>query len=132
VRPNAKSFFSYLILLLCCPEAGKSYTTTIPKNIPNGDYIIRHEIIGLHYATKMNGAQFFPSCSQVSITGGSNFSSLSAATKAPGAKFPGGYKATDPGIHVPDVSIAFLHVHIVQTIWCLTLLCRPGLHKQSV
>ena len=109
MRPNAVSFLSYQILLPCCPEAGKFYTTTIPKKHSEWGlcYPSCHEIIGLHYATKMNGAQFFPSCSQVSIAGGSNFTSLSPATKAHGAKFPGGYKASDPGIYyVPNVSVA--------------------------
>ena len=114
VRANTKSFLSYLIISPRYPEAGHSYTTTIPKNIPNGDYIIRHEIIALHFATKMNGAQLFPSCSQVSITGGTDFSSLSSATTAHGATFPGGYEATDPGVFVPKVSVALLSAQCVQ------------------
>jgi hypothetical protein len=84
-------------------ENGKSYTTKIPANIPNGDYIIRHELLALHFATKMNQAQFYPSCSQVRVIGGTSFSSLAAATNTGSAKFPGTYKSNDKGIYVPKV-----------------------------
>jgi len=96
-KPNSMSWYMADI------KAGKDFTTTIPANIPNGDYIVRHEMIALHFATSQEAAQLFPSCSQVRITGGSNLATMSAATSASPARFPGAYKASDPGIHVPKI-----------------------------
>jgi len=84
-------------------KAGKDYSTTIPEHIPNGDYIVRHEMIGLHFATSPDAAQLFPSCSQVRITGGSDVSSMNKVTNGVPAHFPGAYKATDPGIYTPKI-----------------------------
>ncbi|KAG8731023.1 hypothetical protein FRC12_019936 [Ceratobasidium sp. 428] len=74
------------------------YTVNVPKNIPNGDYIMRHEIIALHLADKKGGAEFYASCFQMRVTGGTGSGSI-----APTAKFPGAYSATDPGIFTPKV-----------------------------
>jgi cellulase len=35
-------------------------TTTIPKNLKAGNYVIRHEIIALHGGQSDNGAQLYP------------------------------------------------------------------------
>ncbi|KAF2477279.1 glycoside hydrolase [Lindgomyces ingoldianus] len=65
----------------------------IPSDIPAGDYLLRAEVIALHTAGQANGAQFYMSCYQLTVSGGG---SASPAT----VKFPGAYKATDPGIKV--------------------------------
>jgi len=96
-KPNSLSWYQEDI------KKGGAYTTTIPAHVPNGDYIMRHEIIALHFATEMNGAQFYPSCSQIRISGGSNAASLKAATTASPARFPGAYHANDKGIYTPNV-----------------------------
>lgn len=75
-------------------HAGKMYDVKLPDDLPSGDYIIRHEIIALHLADSLNGAEFYPSCSQFTI-GGSNTGSPNVT-----ASFPGAYKNTDPGIHI--------------------------------
>lgn len=36
---------------------GASWTVTIPKSIANGEYLLRHEILGLHVAGTVGGAQ---------------------------------------------------------------------------
>ena len=36
---------------------GASWTVTIPKSISNGEYLLRHEILGLHVAGTAGGAQ---------------------------------------------------------------------------
>ncbi|KAF8749111.1 Glycoside Hydrolase Family 61 [Rhizoctonia solani] len=56
-----------------------------------GQYLLRAEVIALHVASSVGGAQFYMSCYQLQVTGGG---SASPAT----VKFPGAYKATDPGI----------------------------------
>ncbi|CAE6503946.1 unnamed protein product [Rhizoctonia solani] len=64
---------------------------TIPPDIPAGNYLIRAEVIALHVAGSVGGAQFYMSCYQINVTGGG---AASPAT----VKFPGAYSATDPGI----------------------------------
>lgn len=64
----------------------------IPKNTPSGDYLARIEHIGLHAASTVNGAQFYLSCGQITVTGGGS------GTPSPLVSFPGAYSPTDPGI----------------------------------
>jgi hypothetical protein len=74
---------------------------TLPSNITPGGYLVRHEIIALHLATQMGGAEFYPSCSQLSIGGnGTGVPSSSELVTLPGA-----YHDDDPGIYVPGVNI---------------------------
>ncbi|KAG8955027.1 hypothetical protein FRC03_011312 [Tulasnella sp. 419] len=73
-------------------KAGKPYTITLPKNIPNGNFLMRHEIIALHLAPKLDGAEFYPTCIQLNVKGGTG--SVPSST----VRFPGGYKNTDAGI----------------------------------
>lgn len=65
----------------------------IPADIAPGDYLLRAEVIALHVAGGLNGAQFYPSCYQITVAGSGS------ATPA-GVSFPGAYKNTDPGILV--------------------------------
>ncbi|KAI0796064.1 glycosyl hydrolase family 61-domain-containing protein [Abortiporus biennis] len=67
------------------------FDVTIPSDIAPGDYLLRAEVIALHVASSIGGAQFYMSCYQVSVTGGG---SASPAT----VHLPGAYSATDPGI----------------------------------
>ncbi|TDL20234.1 glycoside hydrolase family 61 protein F [Rickenella mellea] len=68
------------------------YTFTIPATLKAGQYIIRHEIIALHSAYVYPGAQFYPSCLQVQVTG--------TGTKLPTSfvSFPGAYTPSTPGV----------------------------------
>ncbi|KAJ7606611.1 glycoside hydrolase family 61 protein [Roridomyces roridus] len=79
--------------------AGVPANMTLPTNILPGAYLIRHEIIALHLATDLGGAEFYPSCTQIRITGNGNGKPTSDEV----VRFPGGYSDTDPGILVPDV-----------------------------
>jgi hypothetical protein len=69
-----------------------SFTFTIPKSLPSGDYLLRAENIAIHAASSTGGAQFYISCAQITVTGGGS------GTPGPTISLPGGYKATDPGI----------------------------------
>ncbi|KAH6669957.1 glycoside hydrolase family 61 protein [Halenospora varia] len=68
-----------------------TWTTVIPTTIESGNYVLRHEIIGLHAAGQTNGAQNYPQC-------------VNLAIKSTGTDKPAGvlattfYKASDPGI----------------------------------
>jgi hypothetical protein len=70
---------------------------TIPTNLPAGEYLVRHEIIGLHLGNVPGGAEFYPSCFQVRL----GQSEVRSATLPPADKsvtFPGGYTDDEPGI----------------------------------
>ncbi|KAL1594267.1 hypothetical protein SLS59_008891 [Nothophoma quercina] len=67
-------------------------TATMPKNLKAGNYVIRHEIIALHGGQSDNGAQLYPQCLNLKITG--------SGSVAPSGGVAGTslYKRTDPGI----------------------------------
>ncbi|KAK6356920.1 hypothetical protein TWF718_001258 [Orbilia javanica] len=73
---------------------GNSYTLTLPKKIKNGQYLLRHEIIALHAAHEEKGAQFYPSCTNIEITGATGENTPDTV------KIPGAYSASDPGIFI--------------------------------
>ena len=70
-----------------------SWTVTIPKNIAPGNYILRHEIIALHSAESAGGAQMYPHCINLAISG-------SGTEKPTGVLGTALYKEADPGIEV--------------------------------
>ncbi|KAF7587123.1 hypothetical protein BBP40_007694 [Aspergillus hancockii] len=65
---------------------------TIPADLPDGEYLIRSEHIGVHGAHD-GQAEFYYECAQVKITGGGN------GTPGPTVKFPGAYKKDDPSFN---------------------------------
>ncbi|KAL4809388.1 glycosyl hydrolase family 61-domain-containing protein [Aspergillus unguis] len=68
-----------------------SWTVTIPSDIASGGYVLRHEIIALHSAGSENGAQNYPQCVNLDVTGGGSASpSGTLGTEL--------YTPTDPGI----------------------------------
>ncbi|KAI5785171.1 glycosyl hydrolase family 61-domain-containing protein, partial [Pyronema domesticum] len=69
-----------------------SYTVTVPKDLKAGLYVLRHELLALHEANKPNGAQFYPVCINLEVSG------FGSAVPKDTCKFPGGYKADDAGI----------------------------------
>ncbi|KAB5590486.1 Polysaccharide monooxygenase [Ceratobasidium theobromae] len=74
-------------------ENNSIYTFTIPPTLKAGQYIIRHEIIALHSAYAYPGAQFYPSCIQVEVTGSGTETGPSELVA-----FPGAYTSSTPGI----------------------------------
>ena len=77
------------------PTGAKSVSVTIPRCLQDGEYLLRAEHIGLHSAGSAGGAQFYISCAQITVTGGSGTYSPKSLVS-----FPGAYKATDPGIMI--------------------------------
>ena len=65
---------------------------TIPSCIPAGYYLVRHETIALHAAYAYPGAQFYPGCHQLEVTGGGSTSPSGLVS------FPGAYSSSDPGV----------------------------------
>ncbi|KAI9504836.1 glycosyl hydrolase family 61-domain-containing protein [Coemansia spiralis] len=68
------------------------FNATIPTNIPSGDYIVRTELLALHQAKQIGGAQFYPNCVIVTVTNGQG------SSQPKGYAIPGIYAPTDPGI----------------------------------
>jgi len=74
-------------------------TVQIPSDLRPGTYVVRHEIIALHYSfkedttKKTSGAQLYPNCIKVRVSG-------TGVAAPPGEKFPGAYDWRDPGILV--------------------------------
>ncbi|KAF2179518.1 lytic polysaccharide monooxygenase [Zopfia rhizophila CBS 207.26] len=67
-------------------------STTIPRNLKAGNYVIRHEIIALHGAQNDDGAQNYPQCLNLKVSG--------SGTAVPSGGTPATslYTRTDPGI----------------------------------
>lgn len=70
---------------------GNSWMVQIPSDIAPGNYVLRHEIIALHSAGQQNGAQNYPQCFNLQVTG-------SGTQKPSGVLGTELYKADDAGI----------------------------------
>jgi cellulase len=68
-----------------------AWTVTIPDDIAPGQYVLRHEIIALHSAQDTNGAQNYPQCINIEVTG-------SGTAEPAGVVATELYTASDPGI----------------------------------
>ncbi|PIA13010.1 hypothetical protein COEREDRAFT_28738, partial [Coemansia reversa NRRL 1564] len=66
---------------------------SLPADIADGEYLLRAEIIALHAADSVGGAEFYANCVQIRVSGG-------GSAKPKGVSIPGVYKADDPGIHI--------------------------------
>ncbi|KAL4744524.1 hypothetical protein BDW72DRAFT_188332 [Aspergillus terricola var. indicus] len=75
-----------------CTWAKDRIEFTIPADLPDGEYLIRSEHIGVHGAHD-GQAEFYYECAQVKVTGGGN------GTPQDTIKFPGGYKKDDPSFN---------------------------------
>jgi lytic cellulose monooxygenase (C1-hydroxylating) len=69
-----------------------SWEVTIPRNLKAEKYVLRNEIIALHTAGTINGAQNYPQCFNIRVTGSGT---ASLPQGIPATQF---YKPTTPGI----------------------------------
>lgn len=68
-----------------------TWLVQIPEDIAPGNYVLRHEIIALHSAQSADGAQNYPQCFNLVISG--------TGTLSPSGTYGTDlYQATDPGI----------------------------------
>ncbi|KAK1573253.1 family 61 glycosyl hydrolase [Colletotrichum navitas] len=72
-------------------ENGNAWLVRIPANVAPGHYVLRHDIIALHNAGQQNGAQSYPQCINLEITG-------EGTDNPPGTPGTALYKANDAGI----------------------------------
>ncbi|EJD44215.1 hypothetical protein AURDEDRAFT_137469 [Auricularia subglabra TFB-10046 SS5] len=77
-RNSAMSFADYNLNQL---------TTTIPRSIPSGEYLVRIEQIGLHV---VGAPQWYISCAQINVTGGGSANPAKVSLPP--------YSASDPGL----------------------------------
>lgn len=74
-------------------QNNNSWLVQIPANLKAGNYVLRHETIALHSAGQANGAQNYPQCFNLEVTG--------SGTEVPeGVLGTELYTPTDPGIEV--------------------------------
>jgi len=79
-------------------------SATIPSNLPDGDYIVRHELIAMQLAMTEGGVEFYPACLQIHLSGGSSTQSTAALPSGDNVvNFPGDYHDADPGLFDPNV-----------------------------
>lgn len=69
-------------------------SVTLPANLAPGEYLIRHELLALHGAQAVGGAEFYPACAQLRVGGSKSGSAASTVS------FPGAYSDYDKGILV--------------------------------
>jgi hypothetical protein len=65
-------------------------TLQLPSDIKPGMYVLRTELLALHYANRAQ-PQFYPHCFNIYING-------TGTATPPGVKFPGAYKISDPSL----------------------------------
>jgi len=95
--------------------SNNSWLVGIPSNLEPGPYVLRHEIIALHYADKNDGAQNYPQCVNLWVEGRASQTAGGRAdpiqttvpkstvvSLLPGAGTPASnlYKPTDPGVAI--------------------------------
>ncbi|KAK8073084.1 glycosyl hydrolase family 61 [Apiospora saccharicola] len=70
---------------------GGTWTTKVPETLKAGNYVFRNEIIALHAAGQEGGAQHYPQCVNIAVTG----SGTELPEGTPGSSL---YDSKDPGI----------------------------------
>ncbi|KAK4871063.1 hypothetical protein LT330_000300 [Penicillium expansum] len=102
----------------------------IPHTIAPGHYVLRHELIALHSAGTEDGAQNYPQCFNLQVTG-------SGSDQPAGVLGTNLYRPTDPGIIVniytslstyvvPGPTLYSGAVSITQTTSAITASSTPG------
>ncbi|KAL7928299.1 glycoside hydrolase family 61 protein [Trichoderma chlorosporum] len=79
-----------------------TWVVKIPDDLASGNYVLRHELIALHSAESVDGAQNYPQCFNLAVTG-------TGSLQPTGILATDLYKETDPGIliNIYTSSIAY-------------------------
>jgi hypothetical protein len=83
----------------------ETYNYTIPLNLPNGDYLLRPQQLGIHNPYPAGIPQFYIECVQPTVTGGGT------GTPGPLVSIPGYIDGTEPG-YVVDIYTDFTNYSI--------------------
>lgn len=81
---------------------GARANSRLPANLAPGNYLVRHEIIALHLASRPGGAEYYPACVQIRVGGNGN----GRPQEDELVSFPGAYRDDHPGILVNAFSNA--------------------------
>ncbi|OAL56468.1 endoglucanase-like protein II [Pyrenochaeta sp. DS3sAY3a] len=81
---------------------GMTHEFKLPTGLASGEYLLRSEMLALHGAQTVGGAQFYIGCAQLKITG-----TGTAGSCGPTISLPGAYKAEDANIYIPNVYNGF-------------------------
>ncbi|KUJ23830.1 uncharacterized protein LY89DRAFT_712823 [Mollisia scopiformis] len=87
-----------------------SWAITIPSTLTPGNYVLRHEIIALHSAGSTDGAQNYPQCINLEVTG-------SGTASPAGTLGESLYTETDPGILVNIYTTGLTYTIPGPTLW---------------
>lgn len=71
----------------------EKWDVKIPEYVAPGNYVLRNEIIALHNAQDKNGAQLYPQCINLVVTG-------AGTVKPPGVPATQLYNFDDPGLNI--------------------------------
>ncbi|KAI1432998.1 endoglucanase II [Xylaria sp. CBS 124048] len=81
-------------------DLAQTYSYSIPSCIEDGDYLLRIQQLAIHNPWPAGIPQFYISCAQVTVTGGSGTADPTYC------QIPGAFQDTDPGytvnIYLPD------------------------------
>lgn len=73
----------------------------LPTGLASGEYLLRSEMLALHGAQTVGGAQFYIGCAQLKITG------TGSGTCTPTISLPGAYEENDENIYIPNIYNGF-------------------------
>jgi cellulase len=73
----------------------------LPTGLASGEYLLRSEMLALHGAQTVGGAQFYIGCAQLKIEG------TGSGTCTPTIELPGAYNENDDNIYIPNVYNGF-------------------------
>lgn len=82
--------------------ANMSREFKLPTGLASGEYLLRSEMLALHGAQTVGGAQFYIGCGQLKITG-----TGSKGSCTPTIELPGAYNENDANIYIPNVYNGF-------------------------
>ncbi|KAI1510115.1 Carbohydrate-binding module family 1 protein [Pyrenophora tritici-repentis] len=92
---------------------GENYTHefSLPEGLASGEYLLRSEMVALHNAQLVGGAEFYVGCAQLKVEGGKASGKSEKRGKGeacgPTISLPGAYKAEDKSVYIPDVYSGF-------------------------
>ncbi|KAJ2968098.1 hypothetical protein NUW58_g10296 [Xylaria curta] len=75
-----------------------TYSSQLPRCIQNGEYLLRIQSLAIHNPWPAGTPQFYISCAQIKVTGGSGSANPTYAL------IPGAFKSSDPG-YTANVSV---------------------------
>ncbi|KAH7324437.1 glycoside hydrolase family 61 protein [Stachybotrys elegans] len=79
----------------------QSYSFTLPSCLPDGEYLLKISQLGIHNPWPAGIPQFYTSCAQIRVTGGTNTGRFNPTLRIPGA-FSSSESGYTANIYSPD------------------------------